>query len=939
MKHQKAQSLIELLIALGVFVLVVSSINFLSLDTYIADRAGGERTQATFLAKEGIEASKSISNNSWGDLSLGNHGISISDEHWVFQGTADDVSDQLTQGARVIIVEQDEICNLNCKKITSQVTWNLTNTRPQTVTLVTYLTNLFSHNWTQTLLADFDLGKRNSVQTTEVGDGEVKLSLVGDWNNASVVANFNTDANGDIRDIFINNNIAYVITMNNGGGGEEEFFVLDISDISNGNINLLGSADLGTELGNDARSFHVSGNYAYIASDDNNAELMVVRLTDYTVVNQYDVPVNVNGLDVFVVDGVAYLTTNVNNSEEFYVLDVSNPEGEITQLNSLEIDATINKIDIVGNYAYLATEGNNKELSVVRLTDNTEVNTFDMAGNGDMTSVQVIGDIAYMGRESSGESEFYTLDITDPEGVITEIDSINLGGDDVETISIYNDLAYLGTDNADKEVVIIDLNTFTETASVDLTGSTYAYAIWFQGAHIYAGTTNNDYEVQVIQSGQGGWENPEIIGSIDLPGNEDAKDVFVLGDYAYIGTKSARDGDNFFIINISDPENPDPRGSLDIGKDIHGLYVSGNYAYLSLHDRSEGLRIVNITNKDNPIKLDYFDAPGDKCFKDVSVLGDYAYIVGKEARNDPEFFVIDVEGPEDLEEEEGSLELDTEAYAIYISGDYAYLATSDNDKELIVVDISDEEEPEIVGSYNADSDANARDIFIENDTAYLVTKENSSAGENPEFYILDITTPTVPSLIGSLDIDDNVDTLVVSGNYAYLGTDENEAGLQIIDISDLANPFLYSTFDVGDDVKGIDFHDGNVYLASKDGDLEAPIIGPGGLPTDYSEWGIFTSSAYDSGATNTSWNNILWTESGTGTLKFQLRTADTEENLSSATWVGSDGTNSTYYTFSEQNIITDPGASGKQWAEYRAFFTGDSTESPVLENITIIYSD
>ncbi|MBU4370069.1 prepilin-type N-terminal cleavage/methylation domain-containing protein, partial [Patescibacteria group bacterium] len=65
MKNQSGQSLIELLIALGVFVLVVTAINFLSLDTYVADRAGGERTQATFLAKEGIEAAISISDNNW----------------------------------------------------------------------------------------------------------------------------------------------------------------------------------------------------------------------------------------------------------------------------------------------------------------------------------------------------------------------------------------------------------------------------------------------------------------------------------------------------------------------------------------------------------------------------------------------------------------------------------------------------------------------------------------------------------------------------------------------------------------------------------------------------------------------------------------------------------------------------------------------------------
>ncbi|MBU4369712.1 hypothetical protein KKG58_03025 [Patescibacteria group bacterium] len=941
MKHQKAQSLIELLIALGVFVLVVTAINFLSLDTYIADRAGGERTQATFLAKEGIEAAISISDNNWEDLILGEHGLTISDGNWVFQGTEDDFSDQLTQGRRVITIEEDANCNTNCRKITSEVTWQLTSARPQTVTLVTYSTNLVSHNWLQTLLTDFNLGKRNSVQTTETGDGEVKLSLVGDWNDASVLTNFNADANGDIRDIFIDNNIAYVITMNNGGSGEKEFFVLDISDNSNENITLLGSTELGTELGDDARSIYVSGNYAYIASDANNAELMVVRLTDYTLINQYDVPVNVNGLNVFVVDDIAYLVTNVNNQEEFYALDVSNPEGEITQLGSLEIGATINEMDISDGYAYLATEGNNKELTVVRLTDITEVNTFDIAGNGDMTSIQIVGDIAYMGRESSGEAEFYALDITDPEGIITEINSIDLGGDDVETIFIYGDSAYVGTDNADKEVIIIDLNTYTESGFIDLTGSNYVYTIVAHGAHIYIGTTNNDYEIEILRGAQGGWINPQITGTANIIGDDDANDVVVSGNYAYVVTEEDFGTDpEFLIFNISDPANPDLRGLLDLGDDINSVFVSGNYAYITTDDNDEELMVINITNKDNPNKVDFFDTPGDDNAYDVFVSGDYAYVVTHKDKNDSEFFIIDVSDPENLPKTQvGDLELNADAFAVYVSGNYAYVATGNDDQELIVVDITDPLNLSIDGTYNTDDNDDATDIFVNSNTAYLTTKVNSSSGINPEFYILDVGTPANPSLMGHLNLNTNINKVSVSDNYAYLATDEDNAEFQIIDITILANPVVYGTLALDGDAKGIDFDGDYVYLATKHNSLELQIVGSSELPNNYSQWGIFTSSVYDTGQADTSWNNIFWIESGNGALKFQFRTANTEANLSSAIWVGSDGTINTYYTVLSQAIITDPGATGTQWAQYRTFFTGDGSTTPVLEDIILYYSE
>lgn len=134
----RGQSLIELLIAMGVFVLAVSAITFLILDAYIADRAGHERTKASFLAEEGLEAAKSIRDNDWDDLTVGDHGLTISGSSWAFQGTEEDLSDQLKEGERKITIEG---VDSNRKKVTSQVAWELTETRLQDVSLVTYLTD------------------------------------------------------------------------------------------------------------------------------------------------------------------------------------------------------------------------------------------------------------------------------------------------------------------------------------------------------------------------------------------------------------------------------------------------------------------------------------------------------------------------------------------------------------------------------------------------------------------------------------------------------------------------------------------------------------------------------------------------------------------------------------------------------------------------------
>ena len=136
MNYEKGQSLVELLIAMGVFVLAVSVITWLILDVYLADRAGRERMIATFLAKEGMEATRSIRDNNWSDLSVGTHGLAISGNNWVLQGTEEDIGEQLKEGKRKIIVED---IDSDRKKVTSQVTWKLTEARLQEVNLITYL--------------------------------------------------------------------------------------------------------------------------------------------------------------------------------------------------------------------------------------------------------------------------------------------------------------------------------------------------------------------------------------------------------------------------------------------------------------------------------------------------------------------------------------------------------------------------------------------------------------------------------------------------------------------------------------------------------------------------------------------------------------------------------------------------------------------------------
>ena len=137
-KKESGQSLIELLVAMSIFIMVVSVVTFLILDVYLSDRVGREQTIATFLAQEGMEAARSIRDNNWGNLTNGEYGLSLLAGKWVFAGNEEDIGDYLGEGKRKIIIEE---INSNRKKITSEVIWKLTEARSGQVSLVSYLTN------------------------------------------------------------------------------------------------------------------------------------------------------------------------------------------------------------------------------------------------------------------------------------------------------------------------------------------------------------------------------------------------------------------------------------------------------------------------------------------------------------------------------------------------------------------------------------------------------------------------------------------------------------------------------------------------------------------------------------------------------------------------------------------------------------------------------
>jgi prepilin-type N-terminal cleavage/methylation domain-containing protein len=145
-KLPRGQTLIELLVAIAIFVIAVSGLAYFILDSYASGRLAEEIIIANFLAEEGLEATRSIRDNDWSTLNTGEYGLVISGNKWIFSGTEEDISGLLGRGTRKIIIEELSPADPDRKKITSRISWEFTPARLQNVQLVTYFTNFAKTN-------------------------------------------------------------------------------------------------------------------------------------------------------------------------------------------------------------------------------------------------------------------------------------------------------------------------------------------------------------------------------------------------------------------------------------------------------------------------------------------------------------------------------------------------------------------------------------------------------------------------------------------------------------------------------------------------------------------------------------------------------------------------------------------------------------------------
>lgn len=130
----KAFSLVEIIIAIAIFLIFLSTLLGLTYGFWKQTRNSVNKERATYLAQEALEAARSIRDASFTNLADGTHGVSVLSNQYNFTG-ASDVTDIFTRQMTISTI------NATQKKVDVTVSWADQNSPTNSVTLSTYLTD------------------------------------------------------------------------------------------------------------------------------------------------------------------------------------------------------------------------------------------------------------------------------------------------------------------------------------------------------------------------------------------------------------------------------------------------------------------------------------------------------------------------------------------------------------------------------------------------------------------------------------------------------------------------------------------------------------------------------------------------------------------------------------------------------------------------------
>ena len=283
-------------------------------------------------------------------------------------------------------------------------------------------------------------------------------------------------------------------------------------------------------------------------------------------------------------------------------------------------------------------------------------------------------------------------------------------------------------------------------------------------------------------------QNVDLIGRFPTPGS--ARGVYVSGDYAYVSCWT----EGLYIINISNPANPSLAAHLSTSPgQAWDTHIEGDYAFVA-DDLNGGLQVINVSDPYHPVLAGSYDTPG--WAYNLVVDSPYVYMADGYTGS---FQILNVSNPSNPT---FLSYFDTHGWArgIFVTDTLAYIANGNAGMEI--VNIHDPANPQFWGSCCNDSYRSAISVYVSGDYAYLADYDR--------VLFLDISNPNNIETVYTYDLSLSPLNLSVVGNYLYIAN--AEWGLRMLDISNPSSPSFVGSYNTPGNAWHV-FVDNYVYVA------------------------------------------------------------------------------------------------------------------------------
>ena len=295
-------------------------------------------------------------------------------------------------------------------------------------------------------------------------------------------------------------------------------------------------------------------------------------------------------------------------------------------------------------------------------------------------------------------------------------------------------------------------------------------------------------------------DEPELDYTFDLPAGTDSTAVVDLGDTLVAA-------DFYSGLRVLDADM-NSLGRYEPGIPMGGyedLDVEGSTAYMT--SWGYGLLTIDLSTPGEPTPLGSLEIPQAS---GVDVKGDLAYVVSSSYGN-AALYITDVSDPS-MPTIRATMPV-SKGLDVLNVGDLVFVADQYGAGEggLRIFDVSNPDSPAQLGHYSDCNSANG--VAVSGDLALL-------ACSNGSLHVLSIEDPAMPTQLG---VYEDPDTYFQGQKVALLGATAwfgHDIGVDLVDISDPAQPTFLERLDIPSPVRGISIgSDGNPWVASSSAGL------------------------------------------------------------------------------------------------------------------------